>query len=655
MGQSKRRWIWLLLLVGFAAASRFWHLDILPPGLHPREADMGLQALGLPSNGVAGPLPLALLSLSFDLFTATPWAIRAPSAVAGVLLVLAVYAAAATLLQPTKRPTSQPFPRPDNPAESGSGWWPLLAALISAILYPTLSLSRWGTDSLWSGVLATLAVACFWHGLNAAATPALHPRSRTRSSAFSRWPWLTLSPWHPATPALSLGLAGLLAGLGWLTTAAAIPFPLLFALFILLRTWTNRALPPTQQPPWWPLGLGFLLTSVPGLLLSPFDRWIEQLAHQPEPGRLLAALFWAGTSDLAINLPGRPFLDGVQLILFLVGIAVLAWRWRNGRGLFLALWLLWALFPALLSPESDFWTHLLFAAAPLSLLMALGLGWVGQQIIRLSQRVRQQLILPGDWGWLPMLLLLGPSLVLTLRAYFVTYANQPVLNQTFAVTEWRLGQHAAAYPPETLLYLVPPPEPLSTIQFALQSSQRLWTYQEGDGAVLPLGRLQTPVLYLVQAGPTAPLAQLTEAFPEATVSEAPVEGYDTVYLPAFLPRLPQSHPTDAFLGGEIALLDWQMVEQGAELRVTLYWQAAAPPAQDYVAYVQLLDEQGTILAESEQALAGYPTHQWRQLELVSATFVLPATALPDASRLVTGFYALTSGARSGEATLQTWP
>ncbi|MBK9054285.1 MAG: hypothetical protein IPL78_26265 [Chloroflexi bacterium] len=130
MGQSKHRWVWLLLLVGLAAASRFWHLDTLPPGLHPREAEMGLQALGLPGNGVAGPLPVVLLSLSFDLFAATPWAIRASSALAGVLLVLAVYAAAATLLQPTKRPTPQPFPRPDNEADSGSGWWPFLAALV---------------------------------------------------------------------------------------------------------------------------------------------------------------------------------------------------------------------------------------------------------------------------------------------------------------------------------------------------------------------------------------------------------------------------------------------------------------------------------------------------------------------------------------------
>ncbi|MBK9054284.1 MAG: hypothetical protein IPL78_26260 [Chloroflexi bacterium] len=497
----------------------------------------------------------------------------------------------------------------------------------SAILYPTLSLSRWGTGSLWGAVLATLAVACFWHGLNAAATPALPPRGRNRSAAFSRWPWLTLSPWHPATPALSLGLAGLLAGLGWLTTAAAIPFPLLFALFILLRTWANRALPPTQQPPWWPLGLAFLFTSLPGLLLSPFDRWIEQLAHQPEPGRLLAALFWAGTSDLATNLPGRPFLDGVQLILFLVGIAVLAGRWRNGRGLFLALWLLLALLPALLSQESDYWTHLLFAAAPLSLLMALGLGWVAQQSIRFSQRFRQRPIV-GAWAWLPVLLLLGPSLVLTLRAYFITYANQPALGQTFAVTEWRLGQHAAAYPPETLLYLVPPPEPLSTIQFALQSSQRLWTYQEGDGTVLPLGRLQTPVLYMVQAGQTAPLAQLTETFPEATVSDAPVEGYTTVYLPAFLPRLPQNHPTDAFLGGEIALLDWQMVEVGDELQVTLYWQAAAPPAQDYVAYVQLLDELGTVLAEVEQLWRATPPINGDNRGGVGDLFVCPPRPCP---------------------------
>jgi len=592
--------------------------------------------------------------LSFELFEVTPWAVRVTSALAGVLLVLAIYAAAASLRQPDQRPLTQPFPLSGSQIKSGSVWWPLLAVFVGSSLYPALALSRWGTAHLWSGVLATLAVACFWRGLNAAATSPNAPRPRSRPVFFRRWPWLTLPLWHPVTPALSLGLAGLCAGLSWLTTAAAIPFPLLFALFILLRAGANRARPVIQQPPWWPLGLAFLLAAVPGLLLSPFASWIGQLAHQPEPGRLLAGLFWSGTSDLATNLPGRPFLDGIQAILFLVGIAVLVGRWRHGRGLFLVVWLGFTLLPGLLSNESDFWPHLLFAAAPLSLIMALGLEWLGQQISRLGQRYWHGPLFANHWALLPLILLWLPSLVLTLRAYFVTYANQPTLSQSFAVTEWRLGQHAAAYPPETLLYFVPPPESTSTIQLALQNSQRLWTYQ-GDGMVLPLGRVQTPVLYLVQTEQTLARTQLLEVYPEATVSDAPAEGYTTVYVPAFVPRLPQSHPTDVLLGADIALVDWQMVTEDEELQMTLYWQAAASPAQDYVAYVQLLDEQGQVLAQSEQDLSGYPTHQWRRLEVVSATFSLPASALPNASRLIAGFYALTSGARAGETTLQTWP
>ncbi len=601
---------------------------------------------------MAGPLPLALASLSFDLFKATPWAIRATSALAGVLLVLATYAAAATLRQPDQRPLTKPFPLSGSQIKTGSVWWPLLAVFVGSTLYPALALSRWGTAHLWSAVLATLAVACFWRGLNAAATPPHAPRSRT--VFFRRWSWLTLPLWHPATPALSLGLAGLCAGLSWLTTAAAIPFPLLFALFILLRAGANRARPAIQQPPWWPLGLAFLLVAMPGLLLSPFDSWIGQLSHQPEPGRLLSGLLWSGTSDLATNLPGRPFLDGLQAILLLVGITVLVWRWRHGRGLFLVLWLAFALLPALLSNESDFWPHLLFAAAPLSLLMALGLEWLGQQISRLSHRYLNWPLFTSHWALLPLILLWLPSLGLTLRAYFVTYASQPTLNQTFAVTEWRLGQHAAAYPPETLLYFVPPPQSTSTIQFALQNRQRVWSYQ-GDGTVLPLGRVQVPVLYLVQTEQALALTHLLEVYPEATISDAPVDGYTTVYVPAFVPRLPQNHPTDVLLGADVALVDWQMVTENENLQVTLYWQAAASPAQDYVAYVQLLDENGQVLAQSEQHLSAYPTHQWRQLEVVSATFSLPDTALPNAKRLITGFYALTSGARIGEATLQTWP
>jgi hypothetical protein len=654
MGQSKHRWVWLLLLVGLAAASRFWQLDSLPPGLHPREAEYALQASGLQDSGMAGPLPVALVSLSFDLFEVTPWAVRITSALAGMLLVLATYAAAATLRQPDQRPLTHPFPLSGSQIKSGSVWWPLLAVFVGSSLYPALALSRWGTPHLWSGALATLAVACFWHGLNAAATSPNSSRSRSRTALLRRWPWLTLPLWHPATPALSLGLVGLWMGLGWLTTAAAIPFPLLFALFILLRAGANRARPGIQQPPWWPMGLTFLLVAVPGLLLSPSNSWIRQLAHQPEPGRLLAGLFWSGTADLAINLPGRPFLDGVQVVLLLAGIGVLAWRWRHGRGLFLALWLGFALLPALLSTANDFWPHLLFAAAPLCLLMALGLEWLGQQISRLSHRYLHWPLFTSHWVLLPLILLWLPSLVLTLRAYFVTFANQPTLNQSFAATEWRLGQHAAAYPPETLLYLSPPSVNHSIIQFALSDSSRLWSFTP-DEAVLPLGRLETPVLYLVASDQVQIITQLSALFPEATVGDTPVDAYRSVYLPAFVPRLPQAHLTDLLWDGKIGLVDWNVTPVDDDLQVQLYWQAAAIPQENYIAYVHLRDSAGNLVGQSETALESYPTTQWHRQEVVRGTFHLLAPSVGGPYQLITGFLDPATQTVLGEAILTTLP
>lgn len=613
----------VLLVIFIAAASRFWQLDTLPPGLHPAEAVFGLHGLSLMGEGgmmPEGPLSVWLLGRVFDLYAPTPWHLRALGAGGGVVLVLGVYAAAAALFKPAARLI------------------PLLAMLAVITLYPALNLSRWGSGLLWSVALFTLAMALFWHSLNLAIL--LPPRRR---SVIGRH-WLWLSPEHPYTPGAAIGLAGVLLGFSWAICPLALLPSLLFPLFLggwylvdKLVVWQHRRL--------W-LFLGLPLLCIGGLTFwlanEGLGGWL--IFRPAQVGRLLIWLFASGSEMLAYNLPGRSFLDLLQAGLLLVGLITLARQWSDRRGRFLALWFGVSLLPALFTSDFVAWPMLLFAAAPLSLLMALGLVRLGQQLQ--ARWPRAELIL-----CVPLLI----SLFLTGRAYFITYANHPDLAAAFAVDEWLMARHAAAYPPETWLYLTPPkPEAEPTIQFALRHTGRLRAFT-GEAGVWPLGRLQAPALYLIGNDQPEAVTYLTQFFPTATLSDEPLDSYQTVYVPPFLPRLPQNRPTDLSLGDGIGLVDWQVVEEEGEMVVTLYWQAAATPQQDYTFSMRRLDEQDNILVQTDNPLIAYPTGRWQAGEIVQITARLPQLAPTIPNRLVVGFYQSGLNQPLAEVILVRWP
>ena len=94
--------------------------------------------------------------------------------------------------------------------------------------------------------------------------------------------------------------------------------------------------------------------------------------------------------------------------------------------------------------------------------------------------------------------------------------------------------------------------------------------------------------------------------------------------------------------GRLRLLGYNLVNDAALLpgeavSVDLFWQAQADPGQDYYPRLQLLDAQGTVLAElAEKPVAGtYPTAWWRAGELVRDPHALPipATMPPGSYRL----------------------
>ncbi|MHB1134622.1 MAG: exosortase-associated EpsI family protein [Chloroflexota bacterium] len=126
---------------------------------------------------------------------------------------------------------------------------------------------------------------------------------------------------------------------------------------------------------------------------------------------------------------------------------------------------------------------------------------------------------------------------------------------------------------------------------------------------------------------------------------------------------PQSERrVDKNLDDAVALLGYDLsapsARPGAQLRLTLYWQALRPLAEDYTVFVQLLrpasePAASLVLAQVDAPPYAnlYPTSRWRVGQTLKETYELhlPPEAPAGEYELVAGMYRLADGRRLGEA------
>jgi len=110
-------------------------------------------------------------------------------------------------------------------------------------------------------------------------------------------------------------------------------------------------------------------------------------------------------------------------------------------------------------------------------------------------------------------------------------------------------------------------------------------------------------------------------------------------------RLPIAARTSVDLSDGLRFLgysaDDQPVVPGDLRKVSLFWQATAQPANDYVAFVQVLGEDGAPVALWEAPPgAGYPTSRWADgtLMRMQAGFRIPASVPDGRYRLIAGLF-----------------
>ena len=112
-------------------------------------------------------------------------------------------------------------------------------------------------------------------------------------------------------------------------------------------------------------------------------------------------------------------------------------------------------------------------------------------------------------------------------------------------------------------------------------------------------------------------------------------------------QLPIATPRAVDLSGGVRFLGYTLgegpFEPGRAIPVNLFWQAREDIDQEYLAFVQLLDDQQRLLAAWEGPPAeSFPTYEWRRGTLIrqQVRLRLPATVPDGVHQLITGMFRL---------------
>jgi hypothetical protein len=670
---SWRPWLALGAILLAALALRLWRIDSLPPGFHFDESFEGLEAwriltdpayrpifltgnFGVPAlNAYANALTFGLVQWFGGI--PGPTAMRTTAAVVGVAGVLAVYALAEELRRREPQRLTRAFP--------------LLAAAVLATLRWHIHFSRMGIEPIFVPLLWAAATYCLLRG------------------------WRTGS-W------LAFALCGVLLAATMYTYQGAWVIPLLMVP-VVIHLWLHDR----RQGGRRRLAGAALAAVVALLLVLPLEQFfvgnLDLLLLRPgqiavtgaagaqaatpwdnavASARMFVPWGQTGDSDPRRNLPGAAALNWWQFLPFAAGLLLALWRLRSPVYSILLIGLAGLLLPGVFSEYAPHFHRVLGAAAPVALLIAVGLDavlrWGNDRDKAASPAppadFRSDTRSPAHWQpWLAALLvtllLLGGA-ISAARDYFVRWAALPDLFYAFDAGLWHLGQEMARQPAGEPLYLSPRPADHPTLAFALAT-------QPGDHSA-PIsfdGRQIFPLTAGVNPQPEhyfviehedfrTPLL-LPEVLPQAAISttieddagqryashyvrpagETPQRPPQTILPPTTLPQ-----NVNNLLGDGIGLLGYDVqpdnLHAGEILYLQLHWSVAAPPAQDWVVFTHLLrpDEAGGYVQvagqDSRPGGGSLPTPRWRTgwRILDEYQLSLPGDLAPGVYLLAAGLY-----------------
>ena len=120
------------------------------------------------------------------------------------------------------------------------------------------------------------------------------------------------------------------------------------------------------------------------------------------------ALFVEGDPFVVYNIPERPVLDGISGLVFVCGVLVCLWRWRQPAYAFALLWFGAGFAPAAAIGAFTMMLHAIIAQAVVMVLVALGANEIARRI---------------KYGWWAFAILVGFTAFINFNDYFYKWAD----------------------------------------------------------------------------------------------------------------------------------------------------------------------------------------------------------------------------------------
>lgn len=505
--------------------------------------------------------------------------------------------------------------------------------------------------------LSAFAVYAFWRGIRKPEQILMGSKEVSNS--------LPSTAFGAFTPRWFIA-AGILVGISFYSYATARFLPIVFGGYVIYWFISERESLRNQWGNLLAMALSMLVTSIPLLIFfgrHPYyliyrSRYIANRGEGTYPGkpwitwsfnvvRVLRGLFLQGDTNIIHNLPGRPFLDPIQSILLVFGIANSVVERFKRQDVFLLLWFLVMLLPSVLSGDAPHFGRLIGIVPPVVIIMARGTTWIGQLIINTVSGYR--FFRPHLVVAFLMILLIASGLLAT-NDYFRKLPEKEELTVAFFEDDWLLGKYAQELPEDSIVYLVPTQEKMATIYFAVgDDEERLRSFYSPAETLLPLGRPGLESYYLVRSRLENTINRLMNEYGFTHLGQTE----DGSWAFSGLKIEENAEDGSDFLatwGGAIALREMRATEQGDHLSVILTWQALVEMERSYTAYVHLLAEDGTLISQLDRIPNGYPTNDWQSDEVILDQYDLeiPGGLGQGKYFIQTGFYYLPSGERLGK-------
>jgi hypothetical protein len=639
----------MLLLLIAAVFLRLHKIISVPPGITHDEADHGITAWSIVSEGVRdiyftigyGREPL------YDYAAALLMTFLGPTVLAGRLT--AVYFSL-ILIAGMAAWVGRAFSRQTallTAAGLAVGFWPVMAG-------------RQALRSILLPALFVLVVALFWRGLDKISAANRPAAVTTRGS-------------------LPLFLAaGVLLGLTFYTY---IPARVLWIIFPALLGYLFLTDRPFFKQLWLPTLLMLLIMILIALPLLLFlgsnpaaELRIQQLAAPlsvvmaGEFGPLLQNM--AGSLRLFVNegdtawrynIAGRPFLGPLMGLLFGVGVLLaIGYTVRRsserqcGPASFLALaWLLLGFLPVLVTGPELSMTQAIGMQPVLYLFPALSLLALGQI------RIRAKKIEDSRWFNAGLALLFLLTAIITYRDYFLTWANNPEVRVQYETTLATAMEYLNEQGEGVALISSITPEryhspAVGRMLLTNDAVEPRW-FDARKSILLPQmdsGQLIIPGFTPLPAGLEKyfAAAELQRSIPmRETDLDRPLDIYTVNRATMSHDWLNQVNKAGANFAEDIQLLGYELqtpeVAAGEEVQIVTLWQAQSP-VQDAVIFIHVLaPEGGEPIAQADQI--GVPGYAWQQGDLFVHIhqFKIPEDTPSASYPLAVGIYRQTDGSR----------